>query len=198
MKILLELHSETLVEVRAELESFLGLEAKRPTNTVMTKRGAAAPSHNRMTEKMDVHPGVGDMATGNGTEKPSGQPPAAKKAGARTAADIALGLDAGDGEDHPKGQNEADAEVLPQATDDPVPVEDTPAPRSEAEALLAEKAQLQFDFDRVLALQGRAAALGIVRGVLPPGKQKGFKDLETLPVELIPAAIAALRAAQAN
>jgi hypothetical protein len=198
MRILLKLNSETLVQARAELESFLGLEAKYPTNTVMMKSDAASPFHNRMTETMVVHPSAGDITSGSGTEKPSAQAPVMKNARARSAADIALGLDAGDGEDHPKNENEVDAEVLPQATADPVPVEDTPAPRSEAGSLLADKVQLQFDFNRVLALQGRAAALGIVRGVLPPGKQKGFKDVETLPVELIPAAIAALRAARAN
>jgi hypothetical protein len=194
----LEWPKSSLVQMRAELEALLGLEGNNSTDTVMMKSDAASPSHNRTTENMAAHPSAGDIALGNGTEKPSGQPPAAKKAPERSAADIALGLDPGDGEDHLKDENQVDVEVLPQATADPVPVEDTPAPLSEAEALLADKAQFQFDFDRVCALQGRAAALGIVRGVLPPGKKTKLKDIETMPIELIPAAIAALQAAGAS
>jgi hypothetical protein len=37
-----------------------------------------------------------------------------------------------------------------------------------------------------------------VRGVLPPGTKTKIKDIEALPVALIPAAIAALQAAGAN
>jgi hypothetical protein len=50
----------------------------------------------------------------------------------------------------------------------------------------------------VLATQGRTAALGIVRGIMPHGTKGKLKDLDMLPVELIPAAIAALQAAEAD
>ena len=109
-------------------------------------------------------------------------PPAPKGERARTAADIALGLD-------------PEAAVVTTAADTVRPDTAT-TPQPDIEDLLADKAQLHFNFDRVLALQGRAAALGIVRGVLPAGTKTKLKDLEALPVALIPAAIAALQAAQ--
>lgn len=185
MKIHLKLHSETLAQARAELEAFLGLERNNPTITTTTKSDAVVSSGNNRTADTEAHPNGADIASRGS------QWPAPKKDRTKSAADIALGLE-------PEGDGEAEDEVDPEDSADTVPVENVAVPHSEAEALLADKAQLQFDFDRVLALQGRAAALGIVRGVLPPGTKTKIKDIEALPVALIPAAIAALQAAGAN
>jgi hypothetical protein len=172
MKIQLESNSQTLAEFRAELEAFLGSTAAAPA--VAT---AAATDHPAIVEP------VIDMAPA-GTRKPkrsSTESPAEIRS-ARSAADIALGLDL-----------EGDAVT---AVDESASPDTEASPQADIEDLLADKAQLNFDFDRVLALQGRAAALGIVRGVLPAGTKAKLKDLEALPIALIPAAIAALQAAQ--
>jgi hypothetical protein len=154
-------------------------------------------------------PSAADIALGLATEAPSSEPattsPATRKNGtSKTAADIALGLDteedAGDpDEDHLGEVEELDDAELGEIEDleNVEPVEEA-APPTEAEALLADKAQLNFDFDRVLASHGRTAALGIVRSVMPHGTKGKLKDLESLPVELIPAAIVALQAAETD
>ena len=207
MKICLELHSETLAEFRAELETFLApsataaAAASASTNTTMVVATGPAivgplidPAstgtievHSDTTDTVVAAPSAADVALGPipaDTVTRSTLPMAPKGERARTAADIALGLD-------------PEAAVVTTAADTVRP--DTATTwQPDIEDLLADKAQLQFDYDRVLALQGRAAALGIVRGVLPPGQQTKLKDIETLPVELIPAAIAALQAAGAN
>jgi hypothetical protein len=170
MKICLELHSETLAEFRAELETFLTpgaiAAATVPTGT------------NTATGPAIVEPVIAMVSTGTTKVRLA---PAPKGERARSAADIALGLDP-----------EADVTTTADASGPATGV----APQPDIEDLLADKAQLHFNFDRVLALQGRAAALGIVRGVLPAGTKAKLKDLEALPVALIPAAIAALQAAQ--
>jgi hypothetical protein len=126
----------------------------------------------------------------SGDSTPPTPPPAKKLATTpkgprpRSAADIALGLDPEDDDSTMVGETDSRDTESPQQLD----IED----------LLADKAQLSFEFDRVLALQGRAAALGIVRGVLPAGGKAKLKDLDGLPVALIPAAVAALQAARVD
>jgi hypothetical protein len=166
MKIQLESNSETLAEFRAELEAFLGSTAAAPA--VTTVAATARPT---------IVESVIDMAPTDATK-----PKPTEIRSARSAADIALCLDL-----------EGDAVT---AVDEAASPDTEASPQADIEDLLADKAQLNFDFDRVLALQGRAAALGIVRGVLPTGTKTKLKDLEALPIALIPAAIAALQAAQ--
>lgn len=217
MKIHFELNCETLNEVRAELANFLGPDtavsaptqasvmspataqapavaetatATAPTGTAQTSRARKPQERPIETRSHDpvgtvaANPSAADVALGVTTAGVVGRsaPTSAKQA--RSAADVALGLEIDD-ETDTTAENE-DGKVSGDSR------------QPDAEQLLADKAQLNFDFDRVLALQGRAAALGIVRGVLPPGQQTKLKDLEMLPVELIPAAIAALRTAGAN
>jgi hypothetical protein len=197
MKILLELHSETLVEFRAELEAFLGLAGNASVTTVITKGSHPAA----VLETLPTFAGTGvtkpstaDIAFGNGAESLESQRPAPKQDRTKSAADIAMSSDPGGGEEEgPAGDVAAARGANPDVAAEEILVESVTT-----ETLLADKAQLQFEFDRVLAALGRAAALGIVRGVLPPGKKTKSKDLEALPVELIPAAIAALREAGAN
>jgi hypothetical protein len=212
MKIHLEMDSETLAGVRAELEAFLTLEPARITTAAIgvnpIVQGPGISRSNVTVPNMATNdapaPSAADIALGLAAETPSDKPtatplPTRGNGLTRSAADIALGLD-GD-EDISDSENDAneDVEELDDTDlEDVVQVEEAPSPPSEAEALLADKAQLNFDFDCVLALQGRAAALGIVRGVLPRGTKTKLKDIESLPVELIPAAIAALQAAEAN
>jgi hypothetical protein len=206
MKIHLELNCETLNEVRAELASFLASDtaAAAPMVTDVTAPVAAeapmitetAVATESPTRKSKGRPGsVGTAATQPSAvdvalripSVDTATRPARTSAPARqtrSAADVALGL-------------EADDDVGEEAENEDGRVSrDSRQP--DAEQLLADKAQLNFDFDRVLALQGRAAALGIVRGVLPPGTKTKIKDIEALPVELIGAAIAALQAAGAD
>jgi hypothetical protein len=201
MKVHLELNSDTLADVRPELEAFLGLggTVASPKAAEMTKAAALRPHPEVVDAPEALVPVVPPLAvvaveaqTNAGDLAPEITPvdtiarPAPKARRTRSAADIALGLGSDDDEE------ESDSEVDPNGT------VETAAAQPEADSVLADRAQLSFDFDRVLALQGRAAALGIVQGVLPPGKRTKLKDIEMLPVELIPAAIAALQAAGAN
>jgi hypothetical protein len=212
MKVHLELQSETLADLRDELEAFLtsgparvAASARVSTLKVGLKPTMQGPKISRLSvaapnvatndapahNAADIVLGLAPGAPANKSAPLSAPAGSTRKSGStRSAADIALGIDDSDDDD------EADDEVEePEGADiDPVDA----SPQTEAEALLAYKAQLQFDFDRVLALQGHAAAIGIVRGVMPRGSKTRLKDLEALPVELIPAAIEALRAAQAD
>jgi hypothetical protein len=173
MKIHLELDCETLNEVRAELANFLAPDTAAQASPTRKSKGRPDP-----VDMVAASPSAADVALGatatDTIARPAPTPAPARQA--RSAADVALGLET----DDDAGEENKDGEV------------------SGAEQLLADRAQLNFDFDRVLALQGRAAALGIVRGVLPPGTKTKIKDIEALPVALIPAAIAALQAAGAN
>jgi hypothetical protein len=206
MKIHLELNCETLSEVRAELASFLASDTTgaAPTVTnvttpapvevpVIVETAVATEPPTRKSKGRSgpidtaaAKPSAADVALGITSvdiiTRPAGNPAPGRQT--KSAADVALGLEA-DGDAGEETENE-DGKVS----------EDSRQP--DAEQLLADKAQLNFDFDRVLALQGRAAALGIVRGVLPPGTKANIKDIEALPIALIPAAIAALQAAGAN
>jgi hypothetical protein len=200
MKIHLELHSDTLTDVRAELEAFLSIpmtvnvtaptandasvKVKTAIDTASTGTAQASPTRTADTATATASAAGALGIAAAETVARSVPPPAPRGRQTRSAADIALGLDA-DGDARGEGEN-----------DDAKASEDSR--QSDIEQLLADKAQLQFDFDRVLALQGRAAALGIVQGVLPVGVETKLKDIETLPVALIPAAIAALQAAQAD
>jgi hypothetical protein len=192
MRIQLESQSETLDEFRAELEAFLGSDRKNAT--AMTSAAINSPAARKPRTPKDAvvsnvtavntatidaaKPSAADIAFGLDADGPCDKhsvapsPPAQDAGHARSAADVALGLDPAE---------DADNKVSHQP---------------DVEQLLANKAQLHFDFDRVLALQGRAAALGIVRSVLPAGTKTKIKDIEALPETLIPAAIAALQAAQ--
>ena len=174
MKIHLELNCETLSEVRAELTNFLASET-----------AAAAPAATNITTPATAT-AVATAPTGTAQADTITRPAPTPVRGRRTrsAADVALGLEVDD--DTGEGEENEDGKVAKNSR------------QPDAEQLLADKAQLNFDFDRVLALQGRAAALGIVRGVLPSGTKTKLKDIEALPVALIPAAIAALQAAGAN
>jgi hypothetical protein len=187
MKIQLELELETLADLRPKLEAFLAqalpvkvapVDPAEPRKTDKAKRQAkttvTAPAGTAGTAEP-----VSDMALEDAAEDSAVVPSSGRRA--PSAADIALGLE-GDAVTVASGTIGSDAEASQQ---------------TDIEDLLADKAQLHFDFDRVLALQGRAAALGIVQAVLPVGTKTKIKDIETLPVALIPAAIAALQAAQA-
>jgi hypothetical protein len=216
MKVLLELTSETLAGVRAELEAFLAPTAAGSTASTSTpaSSGDSIPLNisppNATTVENAPALSAADIALGWAVEAPPGKPASAaispltrNNGSTRSAADIALGLDAeddaGDSDEEDTGAiEELDDNEIENQLEDVEPVEEAVSPPSDAETLLADKAQLNFDFDRVLALQGRAAALGIVRGVLPRGTKTKLKDIESLPVELIPAAIAALQAAEAD
>jgi hypothetical protein len=207
MKIHLELTSETLAGLRAELEAFLAPVTASTTaaikaNPIVQGLGIGRPNVSvpGVATKDVPGPSAADIALGLAVETPSGKP-THENGQTRSAADIALDDaddDTGDAEDDDADLEEIEADLEEIEDVDTDPAEETASPLSKAEALLADKAQLQFDFERVLALQGRAAALGIVRGVLPRGTKTKLKDIEALPVELIPAAIAALQAAEAN
>jgi hypothetical protein len=196
MKVHLKLNCETLAGVRAELEAFLAPgAASAAASTAASTKATPAPASSGDAISPGSTPmkhtstlSAADIALGLMAVAPS--PSARKNGQTQSAADIALGLASED------STNDS-ADDVAEPVDTGVTEGVTPPP-SEAEALLADKAQLNFDFDRVLALQGRAAALGIVRGVLPRGSKTKLKDIESLPVELIPAAIAALQAAGAD
>jgi hypothetical protein len=243
MKVHLEFQSETLADMRAEMEAFLGLKATTSAPAVIKanpigqglgvsqlnpfSQGLGASQLNPFSQRLGASqlnpipatpdvatdtpaPSAADVVLGLTTEAPSSEPatasPSARGNGqTRSAADIALGLDTEEDTRDSDAAENGEVEELDdtdlgemETLEDVEPVEETVAPPTEAEALLADKAQLNFDFDRVLASHGRTAALGIVRSVMPHGTKGKLKDLESLPVELIPAAIAALQAAETD
>jgi hypothetical protein len=222
MKIILELQSETLVQLRAELESFLTpastatmlalepaagdvLAATPPAATpapvlaavssAPKRRGrlAASPASSRR-EPGNAVPELSaadialEDAPADTAGKHSAPTPPVMEISAVSAADIAFGPDPGVEEQESDENADSSSENAEPAT------VDTPSVTSDAEVLLSERAQLLFDFDRVSSGHGRNAALGIVRGVMPHGTKTKLKEIEMLPVELIPAAIAALQA----
>jgi hypothetical protein len=207
VKICLELHSETLADVRAELEAFLtsnqtaapvtGPEVTAPavieppakaepaivaapTGTTPSSSTRKSKGRSATVDTATAAPSAADVALAAAADtSPRSKPSSAPKSRpTRSAADIALGL-----------EPEEDTNEASPDGEDPEQLD--------IEDLLAAKADLTFAFDRVLALQGRAAALGIVQGTIPTAAKLRLKEIDDLPPALIPSAIAALQAAQA-